>query len=112
MEGIVVSVRSFLSSCINFLDVGLIAVDTGGEIVVYNEPALQIFGINPRIGPGHGAGKIERGDLVIIANNCLGKDDGNLAADDLSVIGVAKDLLKPGLGFATMGFYKTGKPAL
>ena len=61
---------------IDLIDEGVIAVDSRGYITTYNKIARDIFGINPACGPGHREGKCEEGDLVLIADNILGADDG------------------------------------
>lgn len=93
----------FLLAGINLIDEGLIAIDQKGKIKVYNDKASTIFGIDPRIGPGHEEGSVEKGDIVILANNALGKDDGNLSPEDLKDLGVNPIEIEPGDGIVVIG---------
>mgnify|MGYP000415011310 CR=1 FL=1 len=81
-------ISDFLKKSVDLIDEGLIVVDNTGKIKVYNREAAAIFGIDPRIGPGHESGKINKGDIVLIADNALGRDDGNLGPEDLAELGV------------------------
>lgn len=73
---------------IDIIDEGIIAIDGHGYITIYNKMARDIFGITPAHGPGHPKGRILEGDLVIIADNILGADDGGMKPEDLEFIGV------------------------
>jgi len=50
--------------------------------------ARDIFGITPAHGPGHPNGRIAEGDIVVISDNILGADDGDLKPKDLEMIGI------------------------
>ena len=80
-------ISDFYKKSIDLIDEGLIVIDNKGKIKVYNREAAAIFGIDPRIGPGHDSGKINKGDIVLIADNALGRDDGNLQPKDLTDLG-------------------------
>ena len=73
---------------IDIIDEGIIAIDSQGYITIYNKMARDIFGITPAQGPGHPKGIIADGDLVIIADNILGADDGGMKPKDLELIGI------------------------
>ena len=94
---------NFLKKGIDLIDEGIIVIDHQGKIKVYNQEAACIFGLDPRIGPGHQGGRIADGDLVIIADNCLGGDDGQLTAADLAIIGVAPGQIKASQAFVVIG---------
>ncbi len=79
---------NYLKKSIDLIDEGLIVIDSKGRIKIYNQEAANIFGIDPRIGPGHEEGRIKDGDIVILVDNYLGKDDGNLTPYDLETIGI------------------------
>ena len=93
----------FLKRSIDLIDEGLIVIDSRGKIKVYNREAATIFGIDPRIGPGHKAGKIKDRDIVILADNCLGKDDGNLSPADLKALGVDSKEIDRGESLVLIG---------
>ncbi|RKL61455.1 AAA family ATPase [Thermoanaerobacteraceae bacterium SP2] len=78
----------YQSSVIELIDEGIIAIDSMAHIKIYNRMARDIFGLNPDEGPGHPEGRIAEGDIVIIADNLLGADDGGLEPEDLRVIGI------------------------
>ena len=86
---------------------GFIAIDTKGIIQVYNNKAREIFGIDGDYEGSHPGGKIEDGDLVILAINRFGKDDGNLVKEDLEKIGVYEDDLEKGDSIIAIGSYNT-----
>ncbi|MGI6424475.1 MAG: sigma 54-interacting transcriptional regulator [Tepidanaerobacteraceae bacterium] len=82
---------------------GIIAVDSKGNIKIYNKMAKDVFGINPDEGPGHKEGIIEKGDIVIIADNMLGADDGGMEPEDLKIIGVDPQCIKKGYAIVAIG---------
>ena len=84
---------------------GFIAIDNKGTIKVYNNKAKEIFGIIHNQQISHDKGKIEKGDIVIIGDNALGKDDGNLNSTTLSTIGINDENIKPGDAFVAVGVY-------
>jgi len=93
----------FLSLVANHLEEGVIVIDREGKIIVYNEVARTIFGIDPRVGPGHSPGQLMPGDLVIIIDNALGEDDGQLKPGSLNLIGVDPNEIKEGESFLALG---------
>ena len=111
-------IADFLKKSIDLIDEGLIVIDNNGKIKLYNREAAAIFGIDPRIGPGHKSGKIRKDDIVLIADNSLGEDDGNLEPKDLADLGAKEADFKRGSSFILIGrkginegeaFYKTTK---
>ena len=92
-----------LEAAVDHIEDGVIIVDTAGIIGVYNRKALEIFAIDPRIGPGHPEGSIQPGDLVVVADNCIGHDDGGLTPDDLKLIGVDPAGIRPGDAVVAIG---------
>ncbi len=87
----------------DFLEQGIIVIDHQGFIQLYNKKAVELFGLNPSYQPGHLKGKLEKGDLVILANNSLDCDDGGLKPIDLKKIGVNPGNLKRGDMFVAIG---------
>ncbi len=87
----------------NHLEEGVIVVDREGKIIVYNDTARSIFGIDPRVGPGHSPGQLMPGDMVLIIDNALGEDDGQLKPNSLNVIGIPPGDVESRQGFLAMG---------
>ena len=96
-------ISDFLKKSVDLIDEGLIVIDDKGKIKVYNREAAAIFGIDPRIGPGHESGKIKKGDIVLIADNALGRDDGDLAPEDLADLGAKRFDFEKGDAFVLIG---------
>jgi len=82
---------------------GFIFIDSKGKIQIYNSKAKEIFGITYSQGEGHYADKVKTGDIVIIGNNCLGKDDGNLTLEKLGYIGIQDKNIKLGDALIAIG---------
>jgi transcriptional regulator with PAS, ATPase and Fis domain len=93
----------FHSKIPDLMDEGIIVVDSKGYIKVYNKMAKDIFGINPDEGTGHTEGMIEDGDIVIIADNMLGADDGGMEPTDLRLIGIDPQGIKKGNAVVAIG---------
>jgi len=100
-----------LAMVANHLEEGVIVVDREGHIIVYNNVARSIFGIDPRVGPGHSPGQLMPGDLVLIIDNALGEDDGQLEPNSLNILGIYPGDVKKGQGFLAMGEFgaRTGE---
>lgn len=84
---------------------GVIAIDSQGTIQVYNRKAMALFGIDPRAGPGHPPGRLKPGDVVLLADNMLGGDDGGLAPEHLAAIGVDPAGVVPGGAVVVIGTF-------
>lgn len=69
------------------LQYGLIYIKEDGTIGGVSDFAKEIVGILLPEGKGHPAGRIEPGDIVIIADNDLGNDD-KMSPKDLEVLGI------------------------
>lgn len=93
----------FYSKMFDLIDEGIIAVDSSGYIKIYNKMAKDLFSINTDAGPGHPEGRIEDGDIVIIADNMLGADDGGMKPGDLKIIGVDPKGVKRGYAVVAVG---------
>ncbi|HHY42773.1 MAG TPA: sigma 54-interacting transcriptional regulator [Thermoanaerobacterales bacterium] len=78
----------FYSKIPDLMDEGIIAIDSEGYIKIYNRMAKNIFGINFNEGPSYPEGVIKDGDIVVVADNMLGADDGGMTPEDLKLIGV------------------------
>jgi len=97
---------SLLESIFDVLREGVIVVQEDGEILLANRTALALLGLGESYGPGHPAGSISAGDIVILVNSALGADDGGLTPRDLSVIGIsAESKIMPGDALVAIGVY-------
>ncbi len=85
---------------------GFIVIDNKGKIQVYNRKAKEIFGISNSLQIKHQRGKIEAGDIVIIGDNAIGQDDGNLQGKSLKAIGIKNTNIKEGDSIIALGTYK------
>ncbi len=97
--------REYIRGFTDLVSDGFIFIDSHGTIEIYNKKAKEIFGIIYNQGKGHPPGKIEKGDIVIIADNSLGMDDGELKPIDLKVIGINDENIEIGDGIIAIGIY-------
>ncbi|MCC5910995.1 MAG: sigma 54-interacting transcriptional regulator [Clostridiaceae bacterium] len=95
--------NKFIKQFTDMMSEGFIFIDTFGKIQIYNNKAKEIFGILGHEGIGHDAGKIEDGDIVIISNNCFGRDDGNLQPEDLKCLGMHDENIHAGNSIIVVG---------
>lgn len=92
---------------IDAVDEGILIVDQQGIIQMFNKRARLMTGVDIRPVMPHESGKINSGDLVIIADNRLGYDDGELDIAQLKKIGIKTDELKRDDAFVAVGLYDT-----
>lgn len=92
-----------INSICDYFEQGIIVIDSNAIIQLYNLAAQEFFGLLPSPGPGHPAGTLETGDIVIIAVNRLCRDDGNLNAQLLDKIGLAQAIVNPDDGLLAVG---------
>lgn len=101
--------KSFIKPFENFIENtgrGLIYIDETGHVASYSMLARKITNI---VGAGdmkHSSGKIEEGDIVVIADNELGNDD-DMTPEDLASIGVVNKRIKMGSAILAVGTYRT-----
>ena len=101
--------KSFIKPFENFIENtgrGLIYIDETGHVACYSMLARKITSI---VGAGdmkHDAGKLEDGDIVVIADNELGNDD-DMTPADLASIGVVNKRIKLGSAILAVGVYRT-----
>lgn len=100
---------SYVRKFTDMMSEGFIFIDDKGKIQIYNNKAKEIFGITYSHGISHGSGKIEKEDIIIIGDNCLGKDDGNLTPEALSCIGIRNDEIQLGDALIAVGSFKSEK---
>lgn len=100
------SENSFVRKFTDMMSEGFIFIDNKGKIQIYNNKAKEIFGVLNNDKINHKGGKIKKGDIVIIGDNCIGKDDGNLTSKDLNCIGINEDNIKIGDALVAVGVFK------
>lgn len=110
---------SYTKQFTDMMSEGFIFIDNKGIIQLYNDKAKEIFGIKDKNTFSHGVGRIEKGDIIIIGDNCLGKDDGKLTPESLNCIGIDDKNLELSDAILAIGvfkekniepFYKSVKP--
>lgn len=77
-----------VENLMNYLGRGLIYVDQDRRIQICNQMAREITGIDFDCAGVHEAGKIMPGDIVILADNDLGDDDGGMTGEELDLINI------------------------
>lgn len=85
---------------------GIVYVDTEKKIQICNMKAKEITGIVINSHASHDDGRIAEGDIVIIADNKLGDDDGNLGADELTMMNINDKNIREGDMVVAVGVYK------
>ncbi len=87
---------SILQSIMDTSMHAIMVIDESGNVIHINKKAKDCFGLVNLNDFSHGEGKIEKGDLVLIADSSLGGDDGELKASDLKAIGIDGKKIKKG----------------
>lgn len=87
---------------------GLIYIKEDGRIGGYTRLAKEMTGIILDRMHSHKGGKINEGDIVIIADNNLGEDDA-LTTKDLQAINIFDDKIKVGDALIAIGVYNNKK---
>lgn len=85
---------------------GFIVIDREGIIQVYNDKAKEIFGIRYDQQISHDKGKVNKGDIVIIADNSLGQDDGKMNLDSLKLLNINDNNIERGDCLIAIGTFK------
>lgn len=85
----------------------MFTLDREGTITHINQQTKDYFGLFNHSRHSHGPGRLERGDLVIIADTSIGADDGNLSPADLERLNIRDRKLRAGDRLAAVGRYDT-----
>jgi len=99
-------IDSYARKFTDMMSEGFIFIDNKGKIQIYNNKAKEIFGIAYNYDISHKSGKIEKGDIVIIADSRLGRDDGNLTSESLKCIGVEDSNIEFGDAIIAVGSFE------
>ena len=94
-----------LESLLNSSSHAIFALDHDGIVTHINSQAKERFGLFNHSSKPHAAGRLERGDLVILATTAMGVDDGGLQQEDLAVLGIRDKKLQPGDMLAAVGVF-------
>ncbi|MDM8533537.1 sigma 54-interacting transcriptional regulator [Clostridiaceae bacterium HSG29] len=94
-----------VSDFLNNMNDGLIYIDSDGIIQEYNEKAKQMMGIQRKCAYPHNEGKIEKGDIVIIAYTSFGLDDEGIDENDFKKIGLTFNNIEEGTTVLAVGKY-------
>lgn len=101
--------RLLLKTVINYTEDGIIYIDRMLEFRLINHKAKEILGLVLERTQSHPAGKIQVGDIVIIADNLLGEDDGGMTPEDLKLINVHDPDIRQRDLFIGIGVYQDQK---
>ena len=85
----------------------MFTLDREGTITHINQQTKDYFGLFNHSQFSHGPGRLEPGDLVIIADTSIGSDDGNLAPADLERLNIRDRKLRAGDRLAAVGLFDT-----
>lgn len=99
----------YINQFTDMMSEGFIFIDNRGIIQIYNKKAKEVFGVIYNQGKGHEAGRILKGDIVVIADNNLGRDDGGLTPGHLGVLGIEDNNMDVGDSIIALGRYKDDK---
>lgn len=91
------------------LNMGVVYVDRNKRIQMCNKIAKEITGIIVESHDIYDSGRIEDGDIVVIADNKLGEDDGNLSYDELKCLNINDKQIKDGDMLLAAGVFNNEK---
>ncbi len=100
---------SAIDTLMSNMDQGIIFINRDRKIQNCNQRAKEITGIVTDAPIGHPAGRIEEGDIVILADNKLGEDDGDLGPEELGTLGIADPAILQGDMLIAAGVYRNEK---
>lgn len=85
-----------INTITEIVDDAIICVDSRGIVTHFNRRAKEITGIVLEGGKSHPAGSICPGDIVLIADNMFGDDDGGMTPECLHPLNVFDEKLSAG----------------
>ncbi len=88
---------------------GVVYVDRDRRIQTCSQRAKEITGIIIDAQACHDGGRIAEGDIVIIADNKLGGDDGDLGMEELALLNIHDKEIQPGDMLTAAGVYRNRK---
>lgn len=96
----------------NMMSEGFIFIDKDGIIRIYNDVAKEVFGLKRETVINHSSGYLEEGDIVIVANNSFGYDDGNMDENSLKLLGLKGHEIEKNQPFVLVSRFKGKNLAL
>lgn len=99
----------FLEKITDNSDDGIIFIDNNKIIQLFNRKSKEILGIVLNKPKTHSSGKLNPGDIVVITDNALGIDDGNLSTKDLEKINIFDSEIKKEYAIIGIGVYENKK---
>lgn len=96
-----------LQSVMDASSQAMFTLDREGTITHINQQAKHYFGLFNHSRHSHGPGRLEPGDLVIIADTSIGSDDGSLSPADLERLNIRDRKLRAGDRLAVVGQFDT-----
>ncbi|MBK5254223.1 MAG: sigma-54-dependent Fis family transcriptional regulator [Peptostreptococcaceae bacterium] len=84
---------------------GLIYITKDHKYELFNKKAREITGLSMTNLSSHPEGCVEKGDIVIITDNRLGEDDGNLTLEDLGKLNINDKNIKAQSALLAIGVY-------
>ena len=84
----------------------IFTMDRHGIVTHINHQAKERFGLFNHSQYSHPAGRLEPGDVVILADTAIGGDDGNLQPQDLEVLDIHDPKIKPGDMLVAIAAYR------
>jgi transcriptional regulator with PAS, ATPase and Fis domain len=100
------NVSLLFQQVIDSIDQGILYINNLGLFQNINHKAKDILGITSEKNDSHPEGHISPGDIVIIADNSIGYDDGALSPNDLTLLNIHDKNIKQGDMFVGIGVYK------
>lgn len=88
---------------------GVVYVNRDRRIQTCSQRAKEITGIVIDSKASHDSGRLEEGDIVIIADNKLGEDDGNLGMEELGLLNIHDKEIQLGSMLVVAGVYRNRK---
>ncbi len=95
-----------LESVLDSSSHAIFTLDHEGIVTHINHQAKERFGLFNHSQQSHGAGRLEPGDLVMLATTAMGADDGGLQQEDLAVLGIHDKKIQPGDLVAAVGVFQ------
>lgn len=103
--------RTLLTEVTDITDEGLICVDADGMVTLFNRKAKEIIGIAGEDRPSHPAGRLHTGDIVLVVDNILGDDDGDMSLEDLKLLNIDDPEIRLGGSLLCAGVYRNSSIA-
>lgn len=101
--------REIFHEIVDSIDEGLIYIDNKRRFQIFNHKAKEITGVVLDNSASHPEGVIENGDIVIITDNAIGNDDGDLTPEDLALLNIRDKYIKQGDSLLAIGVYKNSE---